>query len=83
MPGWQRDLAISYEKLADAYLKSEQMSASERQALAAGRAILAQLTAQHPEFAQWKKDLAWFDQQIAALKNEIAIVSELRAARYL
>ena len=66
--GWQYDLSVSNAKLANVYLKSKQAPQAQ-QALTAGRAILAQLTAQHPEFSQWQKDLAWFDQQIAALKN--------------
>jgi len=37
-----------------------------REAFAAGRAIIAQLVAQHPDWVEWKKDLAWFDQQIDA-----------------
>ena len=40
-----------------------------REALAAGRAIIAQLVAQYPDWAQWKQDLAWFDQQINALEK--------------
>jgi hypothetical protein len=38
-----------------------------RQQLAAGRAIIARLVEQYPAWAQWKKDLAWFDDQIAGL----------------
>ena len=41
--------------------------AEARTALDAGRATLSKLVAEHPDFAQWKKDLAWFDAQIAAL----------------
>ena len=37
-----------------------------REAFAAGRAIIAQLVAQYPDWVQWKKDLASFDQQIDA-----------------
>jgi hypothetical protein len=40
-----------------------------REALATGRAIMAQLVAQFPGWSQWKQDLPWFDQQIAALKK--------------
>jgi hypothetical protein len=35
---------------------------------AVGRAILADMVGKHPEFAQWKTDLAWFDARLAALK---------------
>jgi hypothetical protein len=66
--GWQRDLAVSYEHLAYAYLKADQpMKAADT--LAAGRAIVAQLVAQFPDWPQWQQDLAWFDQKIAALRN--------------
>ena len=66
--GWQRDLSVSYAKLASAYLKAEQ-PAKAGEALAAGRAIIARLVAQFPDWSQWKQDLSWFDQQIAALKK--------------
>jgi hypothetical protein len=66
--GWQRDLSVSYAKLACAYLKAEQR-AKAGEALAGGRAIIARLIAQFPDWPQWKRDLCWFDQQIAALKK--------------
>jgi hypothetical protein len=66
--GWQRDLSVSYAKLAWTYLKAEQ-SAKAREALSAGRDIIARLVTQFSDQALWKRDLAWFDQQIAALKN--------------
>ena len=65
---WQRDLAISYGKIALAYLKSHRVD-QMRDALATGRAVLARLIAQHPDSSQWQQDLAWFDQQIASLKH--------------
>jgi hypothetical protein len=37
--------------------------------LSAGQNIIARLVTQFPEQHQWKRDLVWFDQQIAALKN--------------
>jgi hypothetical protein len=51
-------------------LKSQQAE-KVREALAAARDIIksARLVAQLPDQAQWKKVLAWFEQQIAALKN--------------
>ena len=64
--GWQRDLSVSYAKLADAYRKSSE-TAEARKALASGRAIIAKLVEQHPDWAEWKRDLAWFDAQIAEL----------------
>jgi hypothetical protein len=38
-----------------------------REALTKGRAIIALLVAEHPDWAEWKQDLAWFDEQLAAL----------------
>lgn len=38
-----------------------------RQNLTAGRAIIADLVAKFPDWAVWKRDLAWFDAQIAAV----------------
>src|SRR5271165_5962487 len=40
-----------------------------REALEAGRAIMTRLVALSPDNAGWKKDLAWFDRQLAALKR--------------
>ena len=57
---------MSYSKLADVHTKANQPTEA-RAALDAGRAIIAKLVADHPDFAQWKQDLAWFDAQIAAL----------------
>jgi hypothetical protein len=66
--GWQRDLSVSYRKLATAYRKAAE-PAKAREVLTAGRAISARLVAQFPDWSQWKQDLAWFDQQIAELKE--------------
>ena len=64
--GWQRDLSVSYGRLASAYRAAGQL-VQARQNLAAGRAIIARLVQQFPDWAVWKQDLAWFDAQIAAL----------------
>jgi hypothetical protein len=40
-----------------------------RQHLAAGRAIIARLVERFPVSDAWKKDLAWFDGQIATLER--------------
>ncbi|MBV8106944.1 MAG: hypothetical protein JO223_20415, partial [Hyphomicrobiales bacterium] len=64
--GWQRDLSVSYAKLAIAYGKSNETEKA-REALTSGRAIIAKLVEQHPDWGQWKQDLAWFDEQIAEL----------------
>jgi hypothetical protein len=66
--GWQRDLSVSYARLANGYRTAGQLPEA-RQQLVAGRAIIARLVAQHPDWAEWKKDLAWFDGQIAALQR--------------
>jgi hypothetical protein len=63
--GWQRNLSVSYKKVGDTYRKAGQLTKA-REALAAGRAIIAQLVAQYPDWVQWKQDLAGFDQQIDA-----------------
>jgi hypothetical protein len=56
---------VSYKKVGDTYKKAGQLTKA-REALAAGRAIIAQLVARHPDWVQWKQDLVWFDQQIDA-----------------
>jgi hypothetical protein len=40
-----------------------------REALSAGRDIIARLVTEFPDWSQWKRDLSWFDEQIATLKN--------------
>jgi hypothetical protein len=67
--GWRRDLSVSYAKLGNVYVKSKQPGEA-REALAAGRAIIAGLVDRFPDWALWKQDLAWFDRQIAALQND-------------
>ena len=65
---WQRDLSVSYAKLANAYRTAGQLPQAREQ-LTAGRTIIARLTETYPDWSQWKKDLAWFDGQIAALSK--------------
>ena len=60
------DLAQAYADVANVHLKASR-PAEARAALDAGRAILVKLVTDHPDFPQWKQDLAWFDAQIAAL----------------
>jgi hypothetical protein len=50
------------------YRKANRLT-DARAALAAGRDIIARLVQRHPAWSQWRNDLAWFDQQIAALKT--------------
>ena len=64
--GWQRDLAVSYSKLASAFRKGGE-SAKVLDALRQGRTIMERLTKLSPENAVWKRDLALFDGQIEEL----------------
>ncbi len=62
--GWQRDLSVSYAKLADAFKKSgDQRKALD--ALRQGWTIMVRMTSHSPDNAVWKRDLDWFDEQIA------------------
>ena len=45
-------------------------SEKAREALIKGHAIIAELVAKHPDWVEWKQDLAWFDAQLAALPNK-------------
>jgi hypothetical protein len=65
---WQRDLSLTHASLANVYQKANQPW-RVREELAAARAIIVQLMAQHPDSPEWKQDIAWLDQQIAALRN--------------
>ncbi len=57
---------MSYAKLASVYRKSKETK-NAREALTSGRAIIARLVEEHPDWTEWKRDLAWFDAQIAEL----------------
>ncbi len=59
---------MTYGRLAYAYWKAGQL-AQAREQLTAGRTIIALLTEKYPDWSQWKKDLAWFDEQIAAIEK--------------
>ena len=65
--GWQRDLSLSYAHLASVYVAQKDL-ANARDALNAGRAIMTKLVAFSPDNADWKNNLAWFDEQLAAVK---------------
>jgi hypothetical protein len=64
--GWQRDLSVSFSKLAGAFRKAGD-NAMALDALRQGRAIMLQMTSLSPDNAAWKRDLARFDAQIAEL----------------
>jgi septal ring factor EnvC (AmiA/AmiB activator) len=66
---WQRDLAISYFKLASVYERQDRI-ADALQELTKGRDIVAALVAMAPGNAQWKNDLAWCERQIARLQGQ-------------
>ena len=66
---WRRDLSVSCSKLGDVYVKSKEYEKA-REALIKGRAITAGLVVEHPDWAELKHDLAWFDAQLAALPDE-------------
>jgi hypothetical protein len=64
--GWQRDLAISYGRVASV----EARQGARDQALSklrAARDIIVRLKAQSPDNAQLPKDLAWVESLIRAL----------------
>ena len=66
---WQRNLAVSYTKLASVYERQNRIADALRM-LTRGRDIVAALMAVSPGTAQWKNDLAWFEQQIAVLQGQ-------------
>jgi len=57
---------MSHGKLADAFRKRGE-DAKTLDELRRGRAIMARMTTLSPDNAVWKRDLAWFDGQIAEL----------------
>jgi hypothetical protein len=57
---------VSYDKTAVAFMKAgEQTKALD--ALRQSRAIMMRMTSLSPDNAEWKRDLAWLDEQIAKL----------------
>lgn len=62
----QRNVSTSFAKLADVQKQSGDR-VKARDYLRQGQAILARLTTLSPGNAEWKRDPAWFDEQIAAL----------------
>jgi hypothetical protein len=67
--GWQRDLSVSYAKLASTHLKLGETPEAVIE-LRKGREIVARLVTITPTNAQWNKDLAWFDGQITRLEGQ-------------
>ena len=67
-PDWQRDVALSHGGVA--MVLARQGSVSEAAAgFQMGRDIIAGLRQRFPDNATLPKDLAWFDAQLAALKE--------------
>jgi hypothetical protein len=66
--GWQRDLAVSHAKIADA-LKSMGKGGEALESLRQGHAIMVRLAARSPDNVRWKQDLDWFASQIAELSQ--------------
>jgi hypothetical protein len=65
--GWQRDLALSFAKLAEVNRGSNDLNKA-MQALRQGKAIVERLTKLSPGNAGWQRDLTWFDNQITQLQ---------------
>jgi len=66
--GWQRDLSVSYAKLAIVFRNTGKKEQA-LDALREGRAIMARMTSLSPDNAEWKRDLAWIDIQLAELSG--------------
>ncbi|MCI0600632.1 MAG: YjbE family putative metal transport protein, partial [Beijerinckiaceae bacterium] len=64
--GLQHELAQDFAKLASVYRQSGN-KATARAHLRDGRAIISRLTEISPDNEEWKRDLAWFNDQIAKL----------------
>ena len=67
--GWHRDLAVSHWKLA-IFGKSTGDLAQAREHPAEGRTIMADLVARFPDWEEWKRNLASYDAQLAALEQK-------------
>jgi tetratricopeptide (TPR) repeat protein len=65
--GWQRDLAVSYHKIGS--LEALDDPAEARELLQKGRAIIARLAAIAAHQAQWRSDLAKFDDVLRTLNH--------------
>jgi hypothetical protein len=66
--GWQRDLAITYARIASV-LSSQGDTANAREQFRLGRAIIVHVLEKSPDNAQLAKDLAGFDAAIANLEH--------------
>jgi hypothetical protein len=66
--GWQRDLALSDGRVA-MVLAQQRARVEALAAFRRGQAIISRLRELSPSNATLPKDLAWFNQQIAALER--------------
>jgi tetratricopeptide (TPR) repeat protein len=67
-PFRQNQLVLTYSRLATAYKQQKDLG-EMRKALDAGREIALRLLAAYPDVAVYKKEVAWFDREIAAAGN--------------
>ena len=63
---WQRDVAISYGKLAAALGKAGETEQA-LDALRRGKAVVERMAELFPDNAGWKRDVDWFQARIAEL----------------
>jgi len=59
-------LSVSYSRPAGAFMKAGDKTKA-LDALRQGRAMMVRMTSLSPGNAMWKRDLVWFDGQIAEL----------------
>jgi hypothetical protein len=64
---WQHDLAVRYPNIASVSVHPGDAVAAPRKA----RAIITRLIAIDPNNEQWRKNLSWFDNQIANAKGRV------------
>jgi hypothetical protein len=64
----QRELAVSFSELASVF-RTMGENTQALDALQQGRAVVVRLTGVSPDNPIWKRDLAWFDGQIAELTS--------------
>jgi len=75
--GWQRDLAITYARIASV-LSSQGDTANALEQFRLGRAIIAHVLEKSADNAQLPKDLAGFD---AAIANLVHVAQGLKPAQ--
>lgn len=62
----RRDLVVTYAKLGNVYSEMKEIPQA-RDALTKGWEIIAGLVEKYPDWAEWKPDIAWFKEKLAAL----------------